>query len=49
MSKNLSIVRLKAKRICPVVAVTALVDQSVLVKAKFVGMKAVLNKPVKLS
>ena len=37
---------MKAKRKCPVVAVTAHVDESILKKAEAVGMKQVLNKPL---
>ena len=37
---------MKAKRKCPIVAVTAHVDDSILKKAEAVGMIEVLNKPV---
>ena len=38
--------KFKAKRICPVVAVTAYTDEATYKKAEKVGIKKVINKPV---
>ena len=37
---------MKAKRKCPIVAVTAHVDDSILKRAEAVGIKQVVNKPL---
>lgn len=43
MKKSLN---LKAKRECPVIAVTACTDQSTHILAERAGMKELINKPV---
>lgn len=46
MLKSQSIVKFKAKRTVPVVAVTAYTDESTNEQAKKVGMSMLLHKPV---
>jgi len=46
MRKQQSLVKFKAKRVTPVVAVTAYTDESTKVKAKSVGMSDLMHKPV---
>ena len=46
MSKEQSLKKFKAKRVIPVVAVTAYTDYSTRDKALAVGMSDVLHKPV---
>ena len=46
MKRQSTLVKFKAQKICPVVAVTAFVDKSVEMQAEKVGMTAVLRKPI---
>lgn len=46
MKKMHSMHRYKARKLCPIVAVTAFTNVSVNVEAAKVGMSEVINKPV---
>ncbi len=46
MKKQQTLVKFKARKVCPVVAVTAFRDASIETQAAKVGMKAVLHKPI---
>lgn len=46
MKKQQSLVKFKASRFCPVVAVTAFVDDSVKITAKKSGIVEVMSKPI---
>lgn len=48
MRKQQSLVKFKARQFCPVVAVTAFVDDSVKITAKKVGIVEVISKPISI-
>jgi CheY-like chemotaxis protein len=48
MKKEGNLRKFKARKFCPVVAVTAHCDDSVQRRASKVGMKCVINKPVSM-
>ena len=49
MKRSELVHRFKARKMCPVVAVTAFTDHSVFKEAEKVGMKEVLHKPLQHS